>query len=137
MSSSRAEVIERSYRAFREDDVDALLALYEPDAVWDFSNWEGFPDAPTYSGRDSVGSVLRMLRDVFGELEISPTDVVDAGDDLVFVEGTIRVRGRASGVEVGAPPYAQLIRFRGERILRIDNYTDVEAARRAAGLAED
>ena len=63
MSVDRVDVIERSYRAFRDDDVEALLALYHPEAVWDMTHWEGFPDAQAYRGLAGIEEVIRMLRD--------------------------------------------------------------------------
>jgi ketosteroid isomerase-like protein len=134
MSVDRVDVIERSYRAFRDDDVEALLALYHPEAVWDMTHWEGFPDAQAYRGLAGIEEVIRTLRDVFGELDVRPVQIREAGPNRVLVKGALRIRGRTSGAEVDAPPFAQIIEFRDERIVRVENYTDVDAARQAAGL---
>ena len=112
MPSPYAELIERSYRAFREDDLPTLLAAYHPDAVWDMTNWEGFPDANIYRGRSGIEEVL-------------------------FVRGGMSIRGKSSGVEVGVPPFAQVFEFRDNLIARADAYSDLEAGRRAAGLTDD
>jgi hypothetical protein len=40
------------------------------------------------------------------------------------------------GAEVEMPPLAQIIDFRDGKVLRVDNYSDVEEGRRAAGLLE-
>jgi hypothetical protein len=32
-------MIHRSYRAFRENDPDSLIAVYHPEAVWDMTGW--------------------------------------------------------------------------------------------------
>ncbi len=134
MSTNRADVIESSYRAFRDDDVEALLALYHPQAVWDMTHWEGFPDEPIYRGLAGVERLLVVLRDVFGEFDVHPVEILEADEDRVFVKARMRIRGRASGAEVDAPPFAQIIKFEDHLIAVVENYTDLNAAREAAGL---
>lgn len=136
MPGAHSHLIHNSYRAFRDNDLEGLLAQYHPEAVVDFSHWENFPDSPVYRGRDGTEKLLRMLRDVFGEFNVQPIEIVELGPDRVLIEGRIAIRGRASGAEVEAPPFAQIAEFRDNLIARVDNYSDVEAARRAAGLAE-
>ncbi len=134
MPTDRAEAIERSYRAFRDSDVDGLLGLYHPEAVWDMTHWEGFPDERTYRGLAGIDRLLRVLLDVFGELDVQPVEILEIDEDRVFVKGSMRIRGRASGAEVDAPPFAQIIEFHDDLITLVENYTDVNAAREAAGL---
>jgi ketosteroid isomerase-like protein len=135
MIDDRLQIIHRSYRAFADGDVDALLALYHPEAVWDMTRWENWPEAPTYERHEGIARILRLLGEAFGELRLTPTEMVDTGDGRVFVEGRMTVRGASSGATVDAPPYGQVIRFRDGLTLRVDNYTDVAAARADAGLA--
>lgn len=47
----------------------------------------------------------------------------------------MRIRGRASGAEIDAPAYGQIIEFQDDLIARVESYSDVDAARQAAGLA--
>jgi hypothetical protein len=77
-----------------------------------------------------------MLRDVFGEFNTRPIEIIDLSHDRVLVKGQMTVRGAASGVEIDVPPFAQIIEFRDGLISRVDNYSDFETARRAAGLAD-
>jgi ketosteroid isomerase-like protein len=131
-----SDLINRSYKAFRDDDLTTLLTLYHPEAVWDFTHWEEFPDAPIYRGLAGVEEVLRMLRDVFGEFDIHPVEIVEVGENRMFVKARITIRGKASGIEVDAPPYAQIVEFRDGLTALVQNYSDVDAARRAAGLTQ-
>jgi ketosteroid isomerase-like protein len=62
MSSNQVEIIRRSYRAFRDNDRQALLALYHPDAVWDMTSWKDFPEVDVYRGLAGIEKVLRLLR---------------------------------------------------------------------------
>jgi ketosteroid isomerase-like protein len=134
LQPTHAELIRRSYRAFREDDLEALLALYHPEAVWDMTHWQDFPEASVYSGLSGTKDVLRLLRDAFGEFDVQPVEIVEAGEERVLVMGRMTVRGKASGAEVQAPPFAQVIEFRDNLIARVDAYSDAEAGRHAAGL---
>jgi ketosteroid isomerase-like protein len=135
VANTNSDLIHHSYRAFRENDLDALLAAYHPEAVLDFTHWDGFPDAPVYRGRAGTEQVLRMLRDVFGEFNVQPVEITEAGPGRVLIEGRLTIRGKASGAEVDAPPFGQVAEFRDGLIARVDNYSDIDAARRAAGLA--
>jgi ketosteroid isomerase-like protein len=134
LQPTHAELIRRSYRAFREDDLEALLGLYHPEAVWDMTHWQDFPEASVYTGLSGTKDVLRLLRDAFGEFDVQPVEIVEAGEERVLVVGRMTVRGKASGAEVQAPPFAQVIEFRDNLIARVDAYSDAEAGRRAAGL---
>jgi ketosteroid isomerase-like protein len=134
MSSRQVEIIHRSYEAFRDDDEEALLSLYHPDAVWDMSSWKDFPDADVYRGLAGIGEVLRILREVFGELNVRPAEIIEVSDGRFFVEGGMTIRGKTSGVEIDVPPFGQIIDFRDDLIALVENYTDVEEARGAAGL---
>jgi ketosteroid isomerase-like protein len=131
---THAELIRRSYRAFREDDLETLVALYHPEAVWDMTHWQDFPEASIYTGLSGTRDVLRLLRDVFGELDVQPVEIVEVGEERVLVVGLMTVRGKLSGVEVQVPPFAQVIEFRDNLIARVDAYSDAEAGRRAVGL---
>ena len=133
---AHSDLVHRSYRAFRENDLEALLATYHPEAVFDFTHWEGFPEAAVYRGRTGTEEVFRMLRDVFGEFNVQPIEIIEVGADRVLITGRLTIRGKASGVELDAPPFAQVAEFRDGLIARVENYSDVEAARRAVGLAE-
>jgi ketosteroid isomerase-like protein len=134
VADTNSDLIDRSYRAFRENDLEALLAAYHPEAVLDFTHWEGFPDAPVYRGRAGTEQVLRMLRDVFGVFNVQPVEIVATAPDRVLIEARLTIRGKASGAEVAAPPFGQIAEFRDGLIVRVDNYSDLGAARRAAGL---
>jgi ketosteroid isomerase-like protein len=135
--SAHAELIERSYRAFRDDDIEALLGLYHPEAVFDMTHWEGFPDARSYRGLAGIEEILRTLRDVFGQLNVRPVEIVDVETNRMFVKGSMSIRGKVSGVELEVPPFAQIFEFRDDLILRADAYSDLHAGRRAAGLTTD
>jgi hypothetical protein len=75
-------------------------------------------------------SATPSARSITGRVEI-----VEAGENCVFVKAKGTFRGKASGAEVDVPPYAQIIEFRDDLIARVENYSDIDAALRAAGVA--
>ena len=111
-----------------------MQPLYDPDVVWDMSQWEGFPEQSVYRGRDGLEQVMELLHGDVGVLVNEPVQVVAVGKGRVFVEGRMVVRGASSGIEVDPPPFGQIIEFREELISRVDNYSDLADARGAAGL---
>jgi hypothetical protein len=65
-----------------------------------------------------------------------PREVIELGDGRIFIAGQMTIRGTASGAEVTGPPFGQIGELRDGLIARIDNYSDLAEARRAAGLPE-
>ena len=102
--------------------------------VWDMTHWEGFLEQPIYRGHEGLKRVFDLLHTDIGLVLNEPVEVVRLGDDRVFVEGRTRVRGASSGIEVGVRPFGQIGELRDGLIRRVDNYSDVAEARRAAGL---
>jgi ketosteroid isomerase-like protein len=127
-------LIRRSYRAFQEVDEQTLRAVYHPEAVFDFSRYDGWPEDPVYKGRDGIIALMHFLSEVT-EIAVSrPVEMVALDGERVFVHGEFRTRGKSSGIEVGAPPFGQIISFRDDLILCVEQYQQVDDARRAAGL---
>jgi ketosteroid isomerase-like protein len=100
------------------------------------THWEGFPEQPIYRGEEGLREVLKLLHEDIGVLENRPIEIIDLGDQRAFVKGGMRIRGTGSGIELEVPPFGQLIEFRDGLIFRVDNYSDLAKARRAAGLPE-
>lgn len=85
------------YDHFNARDVDALLSLATPDLEWDWSRSRG-PDSTVLRGREPVRRFLCSNWEHWESIEMTPEDVIDAGDDvLVFVH--VRLRGR-DGIEL-------------------------------------
>jgi hypothetical protein len=68
------------------------------------------------------------------EFELAYDDVRDLGDGKVLALGTIRIRGRGSGVETDVPT-AVIATIRDGRMTHFRDYGDHDAALAAAGLA--
>jgi ketosteroid isomerase-like protein len=92
---------------------------------------EPFPDAGVYVGAESIAGYMRGFLEPWERVAIEPLEFVGAGDSIV-----VPVRQHATGTGSGAPVemrYTQVWTFRGERLLRLENFMDHEEALRAVG----
>ena len=132
----KLKLTHESYEAFNRKDLEALLQLYHPRCVWDVSNYAGWPERQVYEGREGLAEFfdtwLGPWEDFYFEIE----RILDLPGSRVLVVGCGRGHGRLSGAEVELPPLAQIIEFHDGKVLRVDNYSDVEEGRSAAGLLE-
>jgi ketosteroid isomerase-like protein len=123
----------RSYEASSEGDLDAILALLGPDAVWDMS--------PTGLGvYEGVAAIRRFFEDWQGsyeEFETEAEKVLDLGNGVIFavVFQKGRLVGSSSSVSLR---YAVVTKWARGLVVRTTNYTDIDEARAAAErLAEE
>ena len=122
-----------SYDAFNRKDLETLLQLYDPECEWHMSNFPVWPEKRIYRGREGLAEFFDNWLDPSEEFYVEIKQVTNLPGDRALVIGYNRGRARLSGAQVELPPIAQIVDFRGGRILRIDNYLDVEEARKAAG----
>jgi ketosteroid isomerase-like protein len=115
--------------------VEAWLDALHPDVVWDTTHFEGWLEGAVYEGRAEVRRFLfDEWRASWDRYEARVEEVVDAGD-RVFALWSQRMVGAGSGVPVVLDS-AQICTVRDGKLARIDNYTDVAEARKAARLKE-
>ena len=82
------ELVRQAFDAGNRHDVDAIIGLHAPDAVWDLSD-EGLG---TFEG---VAAIRGWIADWFGvwvDLSLDVLDVVDLGHGVVF--SRVREEGR-------------------------------------------
>lgn len=87
----------------------------------------------TFQGHEGVRAFFADNRESFEVFEPLHDDFRDLGDGRVLVLGSIRIRGRGSGVETEVPS-AVLVTVRDGRIAYFKDYGDTQAALEAAGL---
>ena len=128
MSQENVEIVRRSLEAYRRGDLDAALAHVHPEIVW-----SPYEEAPM-RGVDAVRTYLRRWEGEWEELETTPEDFIDAGDQVVAVIH-FRGRGRGSGIEVEARSYS-VYTLRDDKTVRMEEFIEREQALEAAGLRE-
>ena len=126
------EVVQRSYRAFNERDEATLRELYTPDCIWDGSNFGGFPGRTQYIGPEGLVEFIDQWWTVWEEFTTTPKEILE-GPNGIFVHGVLHMRGR-DGLELSAD-IGQVAHLAPDgRIAAVYNYTNVDEARRDAGL---
>jgi ketosteroid isomerase-like protein len=130
--SDNVELVKRSFEAVSAWDLDALLELYDPDVQ--LMPLTGMHvETGGYRGHDGVREYTREAQSLWEVLEPRGKEFTDLGD-RVLVNGTCRVRGRASGAE-DLPACAWVIEIRDGRITSWVTYRSYEEAARAAETA--
>jgi ketosteroid isomerase-like protein len=127
-----ADAMRRSYAAWNDRDLDTLRELYTSDTEWDMSNIDGWPDTPVYRGHDGLEQALEDWYGVWREMHAEALQVVVGR--AIFIHGRMELRGRSGAV--ASYEFGQVIETRGGLVARVRTYSDVAAARVAAGAVE-
>ena len=133
MSQENVEIVRRGIDAYNRGDIEAALALWSSDAVWDWSNSRGF-DAGVFRGHDEIRAFWQRFRAAFEEVRFELFDVLEVEDGLLIVENVAHLRGR-DGVRVQARS-AWLVTTRDGEQTSLTLYQTKQDALEAAGLSE-
>ena len=114
----------------REQAFAAAAELFDPEIEYrlDPESWDR-----TLHGLDGVRVFVEGVEEDFSELRHDAERWIEAGDSVVVL-GTLRGRGRLSGVPLRSP-FGHVWTFREEKAIRLEGYLDHPAALEAAGLA--
>lgn len=132
MSTGNVEILTDAYLALNEGDVEALIALTDPDVEYDVSR-RTF-DAGVYHGHEGVREAISLYLEQWETLQLQPQDFIVAGDDVVVPVRLVGV-GKQSGVETTANA-AHVWTFRNEKIIRQTTFQTLAEALDAVGLRE-
>ena len=133
MTQNRVEIVRRSFEAFNDRDVDAMLADWSADVVMRLHG--GFADlmGAEFEGHDGV---RRWMNDWVGNLGVrAEIETIREADDRVVVIACATGTGDASGTPVELRG-GQVYTFSGRQISTVDNYYDATQALEAVGLTE-
>ena len=131
MPKSAAEVVQLRNEAFNAKDVDAYLALSDPDVVYDQPR--ELPGAGTYRGHEGIREYFAHLEHAWESTVAEIEELIEGDGGVVVSVGHTRYRGRASGVDV-EKPFAIVWTVTNERVTRGEFYFDRAEALEAAGL---
>jgi uncharacterized protein len=132
VSEANVELIKQVEDAFNRGDLDAMVDLIAADAEWEIS--EENPSARTLHGREEIRAYLEDWRDTVHGLHYEAQRYIDAGNAVVQL-GTMTSRV-GDGDSQLTIPLAFVTRFRDGVAVRTEEYLDVDAALRAAGLVD-
>jgi ketosteroid isomerase-like protein len=132
MSPENVELVRSVYDGWARGDVAKALEGLDASIVWEAI--ADAPDAGTYRGH---AGVRRYMEDWLGDFDIVSMDfkeVITCEDRLVVTQ-CARARGKGSGVETELH-YAAAYRFRGGKVVEIQEFRTKEEALAAVGPAE-
>jgi ketosteroid isomerase-like protein len=133
MSQENVEIVRRAYEAFARGDIEAALAIVQPDIQ--IEDHERSLETPTsYHGRDGFLTLFATVNEGFSDVRYTPEELTDVGD-RVLVEVRRTGRGRASGAQVEERQF-HVWDMIDARAVRFRVYLDRSRALEAAGLSE-
>jgi ketosteroid isomerase-like protein len=127
------DVVHEIAAALGRRDLSAFLGLTHPDVEW-HSSISVISEGGAYHGHDGVRQYMSDVNEAFESLEATVDSALDVGD-LVVAVGSLRYRGRTSGVEMHAP-LGWVYRFRQGKLVYLRTFRDPEQALEAVGLSE-
>jgi ketosteroid isomerase-like protein len=129
--SDIVRLLDRGYTMiWREGRMEDALRGLGDDFEWVVPD---HPEGAVRHGADSVIEFFREWAEPWDDLELD-WQIREAGSDRALAIIDMRGRGRASGVPAEMR-VGQLWSSRDGRVVRMEMYTDVDEALRAAGLA--
>jgi ketosteroid isomerase-like protein len=134
MSQANVELVRRAHEAFNRRDVEAFLQDAGPDLALDWSRAVG-PEQGVFRGRDEVVRFLHSWWDAFDESVVVVDELIDAGDQVVFVFHG-RQRGRGSGAEVDGRGSVLVWSFRDGKVTKMTLFQTRDEALEAVGLSD-
>jgi ketosteroid isomerase-like protein len=131
MSQENVDAFWRDMDAFRRGDFDAWVEGFHDDC--DFVPRRA-PIQGAYRGHDALRGFLADTAENFDLFHPAYDHARDLGDRVLAI-GTLRVRGKESGVEVEVPS-ALVVTYRGGKVVRFEDFGDKREALEAVGLSE-
>jgi ketosteroid isomerase-like protein len=121
------ELVRRSVETASKRDVDAIMAFYAPDAVWDMSPL----GMGTFEGQAAVRTFIEDWFASYEEWDLQAVEVQLLGNGVTF--GVLVQKGRPVGSSGEVQlRYASVTAWEDGRIERITNYGDIDEGRAAA-----
>ena len=132
MSIENVEIVRRTVDAYPSGDVEAVLADYDPEVVFDVSSAR--PEGGVFWGREGVEEGIQAWVGRWAEYRFEVEDIIDAGDRVLMIIREFG-RGEGSGVEVNQHTF-WVQTMRNGKIVRAKLFVDRDQALEAAGLRE-
>lgn len=120
------ETTKSVFAAFGAGDIDAIVALLDPDIEIEFYGPSIIPYAGHYRGK---AEARRFFETVLSSVDIHQFDPLDffGEGDKVTVTGHLRLTARSTGGEIESD-FAHVITVRGEKWLRFRDFMDTSVA---------
>jgi ketosteroid isomerase-like protein len=132
MSEENVELSLRLNGAWSRRDVEALIALWDPEGVW-YPPFEGITEGRTYRGHAEMRQYFEDVAEFAEESHAEFTEVHDLGDQVLGL-GHAWFRF-ASGIELDHE-HATLFKWRNGKCVEVRSWHSHAEGLEAAGLGE-
>ena len=129
MSEENVALVMRGLEALNTGNVDLMLADADPEIRFVPRR---APMMGAYVGHDGMREFIADNEENLEVFHVTPDEVIDAGDRVVII-GTLRVRGRGSGIDMSFPT-ATVTTVRDGKIVHFEEFMERKKALAAAGL---
>jgi ketosteroid isomerase-like protein len=119
--------------AYNRRDFEEAVKDFDPHIEWVLPPQQA---SDSCIGPRNVIRFFEGIDETFEDLQLTPQEVVDAGD-RVATRLRHRGRGKASGAEIDAELYHQVMTFRDGVIVRAEYFDNWEAALAAARASDE
>jgi len=133
MTQQNVEVVQRTYEAFNQRDLEEMLSYVDPEIEL-HSAIVGGAEANVYRGHAGFRRWFADSFESFEDITSVYSEFRDLGD-RVFAFGHVHARGRESGVELDSP-IAWVFALRSGKLIKAEGFLSREAALEAAGLRD-
>jgi ketosteroid isomerase-like protein len=136
VSQQNVEIVRKVYEAVARRDATGVLALYDPDVMWDGTRtpFGALTGAALYHGHDGLRTFFRHWYEAWENLEEPCEELIDAGEQVISVS-RFRAQGRTSGLEVELPDQVGVWTIREGKIVRVVWFPTRAEALEAVGLS--
>jgi hypothetical protein len=128
------DVVRRAYEAFDRDDLDAVVACFAEDIVWEQA--QGLPHGGVYRGREQVRRHVfdPLEQEWWEEFAADAHEFIDAGEDVIVL-GRYRGRGRGTGRLLDVP-FVHVWTVRDGLAVRFRQFLDTAGWNAALGVGQ-
>lgn len=127
MSQANIERVKEGFAAHNRGDLDFLVELYAPDAVFETLL------LGTHHGNEAIRLIYEENRRTMAGYDVVPVELIDAGDKVVAVVQT-EGAGQVSQIALD-DRFAFVFTLRDGRVVREQAFRNREEALEAAGLS--
>ena len=126
---THVETIRAGFAAHNRGDVDALVELYDPEAVFETLL------LGVHHGNESIRLIYEENQRTLSGYDVVPVELIEVGDKVVAVAQAVG-SGQTSQVAVDEP-FAFVFTLKGDRIVREQAFRNQQEALQAVGLSSE